>query len=48
MLEHTFYFSVEPISRPGQQCQCLQLVDSVQISTESSIYIRNDSVWMPI
>lgn len=43
-----FFFPVEPISRPGQQCQWLKLVDSVPISTESSIYTRNNSVWMPI
>lgn len=45
---HIFFFSVESISRPGQQCQWLKLVDSVQISTESSIYIRNNSVLMPL
>lgn len=29
-----FLFSVEPISKPGQQCQCLKLVNSVQIKQD--------------
>lgn len=34
-------FLLKPISRPGEQCQWLKLVELAHISTESSIYISD-------
>lgn len=44
----THIFLLKPISRPGQQCQWLNLVEFVHISTESSIYISSNVVGMSI